>query len=235
MKKLPKIKNYCSLVMKNFYNYSKQSRVITKNSASLPKIDNQYCKTQEQREQECKELEEKVDKYYEDMKKEDEDEKAKHENYFNQIQEMNDKLIEGRQKITSRNNNGNLLDEVIQKNNSSLAKGREIKDLYDDINQNLNVNDELTDDMLFDWYENLKIFINCLNKKEITLSNQYINMIENMKKKLAEIFVQKVDIILKPEKKTKPDIIKKYKAIKDENILVFDEGKETKAILEKLV
>ena len=58
-KKLPKIKNYRSLFMKNFYNYSNQDRVIKKNKnkiqENLPNI-NQFCKSKEQREQELNDI-----------------------------------------------------------------------------------------------------------------------------------------------------------------------------------
>lgn len=234
-KKLPKIRKYCSLVMKNFYNYSNQNRVITKNTGRNS-LNEQYCKTTEEREQEVKDLEDRVNNFYEEMKKKEEEQKTKQENYYTQIQEMNDKFIEGRQKMINNNQTatGNLLDEVILKNNNSLSFGKEIEELYFIINQDLNINEDVSDDVLFEWYSRLKAFITSINNKEYSLSVKYVTMVEEMKKKLGEIFVKKTEIILKPENKTKPDITKKYKEIEEENLLIFDEAKETKAILEKI-
>ena len=91
--------------MKNFYLYSKQGRVVTKNkgyinekSQILPDI-NQFCKIHEQREKELKDIEEKYNIYYEDLKKEGENKENNKEQYNTMIQEMNDKLIEERKKL----------------------------------------------------------------------------------------------------------------------------------------
>ena len=226
MMKLPKIKNYRSLFMKNFYMYSKQKRVVTKNKGglssdherceSLPNIK-QYCKTQEEREQELKDIEEKFNKYYEDMKKEEEKKEKKKENYYTIIQEMNDKFYEARQKLTSISNEMQSVDlnKVIEKNNNMVSKGREIEDLYEEIK----TDEEINDETFFDWYQIFKYLNEEINTKGISLTNKYKNYFEEIKKKLGEIAKNRLEIIEKPETKAKPELIKKYKDIFNENLL----------------
>ena len=241
LEKLPKIKNYKSLFMKNFYQYSNQSRVITKNRSStmtsdkekcetLPNI-NQFCKSPEQREKELKDIEEKYNIYYEEMKKDDENNESKKEKYYTIIQEMNDKFIEERKKLLTSSNEevGNNLNKVIKQNNIMIEKGREIQNFYDEVKSN----DEYNDETLFEWYNYFKILNNEKNNKEINLNNKYINMIEEIEKKLAEKIEKRIEIVIKPETKAKPDLIKKYKDIINQNIIFIELKNETQTLLEK--
>ena len=241
LEKLPKIKNYKSLFMKNFYQYSNQSRVITKNRSStmtsdkekcetLPNI-NQFCKSPEQREKELKDIEEKYNIYYEEMKKDDENNESKKEKYYTIIQEMNDKFIEERKKLLTSSNEevGNNLNKVIKQNNIMIERGREIQNFYDEVKSN----DEYNDETLFEWYNYFKILNNEKNNKEINLNNKYINMIEEIEKKLAEKIEKRIEIVIKPETKAKPDLIKKYKDIINQNIIFIELKNETQTLLEK--
>ena len=241
LKKLPKIKNYRSLFMKNFYLYSKQSRVITKNKngakisssdrcESLPNI-NQFCKSPEQRERELKDIEEKFNLYYEEMKKEDEKNESNKEKYDTVIQKMNDKFIEERKKLLTASNEeiSINLNKVINDNNIMIAKGNEINRFYDEINSDEEVNDEI----LLDWYNYFKTLNNEKNNKEINLSNKYKNIIEEIGKKLSEKIKIRIEIVLKPEAKAKPDLIKKYKDIFNQKIINIELDKETQNLLEK--
>ena len=240
LKKLPKINDYRSLFMKNFYLYSKQSRVITKNKngtlpndkekcESLPNI-NQYCKSPEQREQELKDIEEKFNLYYEEMKKEDENNENNKQKYTTIIQEMNDKFIEERKKLLTSSNEeiGINLNKVIQENNNMIAKGNEIKKLYNEIKSD----EEASDEIIFDWYNNYKILTN--SNKEINLNKKYINIIDEIKKELSIKIQNRIEIVIKPETKAKPDLIKKYKdIINNQNIISIELSKETQSLLEK--
>ena len=241
LKKLPRIKNYKSLFMKNFYLYSNQSRVISKaksnsnineneRAETLPNI-NQFCKSPEQREQELKEIEEKYNIYYEEMKKNNENNEINKEKYSTIIQEMNDRFIEERKKLLTSSNEeiGINLNKIIKQNNIIVEKGREIKELYDDIKSNVEINDEI----LFDWYNNYKIINNVKNDKEMNLNNRYISMIEEIEKQLAEKIVKRIEIVVMPETKAKPDLIKKYKDIINQKIISIELKKETIALLEK--
>ena len=240
MKKLPKINDYRSLFMKNFYLYSKQSRVITKNKGNsnynsngkcevLPNI-NQFCKTSEQREQELKDIEEKYNIYYEEMKKEEENKESIKENYNTIIQEMNDKFIEERKKLlTASNEETSLnLNKIIKENNIMIAKGKEIEKFYEEIS----TDDELNDEIL-DYYNNYKILNKEINDKEMNINNKYKIMFEKIQKQLGDKIQKRIEIILKPEAKTKPDIIKKYKDIINEKIISIELDKETQTLLEK--
>ena len=241
LKKLPRIKNYKSLFMKNFYLYSKQSRVISKarsnsnikeneRAETLPNI-NQFCKSPEQREQELKEIEEKYNIYYEEMKKNNENNEINKEKYSTIIREMNDRFIEERKKLLTSSNEeiGINLNKIIKQNNIIVEKGREIKGLYDDIKSNVEINDEF----LFDWYNNYKIINNLKNNKEMNLNNRYISMIEEIEKQLAEKIIKRIEIVVMPETKAKPDLIKKYKDIINQKIISIELKKETIALLEK--
>ena len=52
-----------------------------------------------------------------------------------------------------------------------------------------------------------------------SLTNKYKNMFEEIKKKLGEIAKNRLEIVEKPETKAKPELIKKYKDIFNENLL----------------
>ena len=239
--KLPKIKNYKSLFMKNFYLYSKQSRVIAKNRTNsnfkgkegceiLPNI-NQFCKSPEEREKELKEIEEKYNIYYEEMKKVDENNEINKEKYSTVIQEMNYRFIEERKKLltSSKEEICVNLNKIIKQNNIMLEKIHEIQRLYDDIKSNT----ESSDEILFYWYNNFKILNSLKNDKEINLNNKYAIMIEEIEKQLADKLQKRIEIIIMPETKAKPDLIKKYKDIINQKIISIELKKETAALLEK--
>ena len=242
LQKLPKIKNYRSLFMRNFYLYSKQNRVITKNRAGIkpnksiekygnfPNI-NQFCKSTQQREQEQKDIEEKCNQYYEEMKKEDEKMETNKANYFTIIQEMNDKLVEGRNKIKTTANEeiGENLNKIIKENNKMISKGREIQRLYNSINSE----EELNDEYILDWYNDYKYLFNETINKEANLNNKYKNMMETIKEKLSEKIKKRIEIVVKPETKAKPDLIKKYKDIINEKIIVIELNNEIQTLLDK--
>ena len=238
LKKLPKIKNYRSLFMKNFYLYSKQSRVITKNkniiktnnSETLPNI-HQFCKSPEQREKELKDIEEKYNKYYDEMKKENENIEINKEKYDTIVQEMNDKYLEERKKLITNLNEetGINLNKIIKENNMMINKGNEIQNFYEELKEE----DEINDDIIFDWYNIFKSLDNEINNKEVNLNNKYKMMFEEIKKKLGEKIKKRIEIVIKPEAKTKPDIIKKYKDIINQKNILIELDKENQELLEK--
>ena len=241
LKKLPKIKNYRAVFMKNFYLYAKQNRIITKNNAgimsdrkekneTLPNI-NQFCKTQQEREQELKDIEEKCNDYYEIIKKEEEKRESNKEKYSSLIKNMNDKHIEERKKLMTETNEENELNlnKIIEENNKLIAKGREIKKFYDEIKSENEINDEL----LFNYYNNYKTLNSEINNKENKKYARYKSLVEEIKKVLGEKISTRIEIIAKPESKTKPDLIKKYKDIINEKIIIFEINNETKNFLEK--
>ena len=151
------------------------------------------------------------------MKKEEEKKESDKENYYNIIQEMSDKIYEARQKITTASNEMQSVDlnKVIEKNNNMISKGREIEYLYEE----LKANEEVNDDNFFDWYQTYKYLNEEINTKEISLTNKYKSMFEEIKKKLGEIAKNRLEIVEKPETKAKPELIKKYKDIFNENLL----------------
>ena len=222
-KKLPKIKNYRSLFMKNFYIYSNQNRVVKKNS--LPKIIN-YCKTNEQRTQELNDIESKFNEYYIELKKENEKNDAKKESYFSIIQEMNEKLINGRVRMSTVENErtGINLKKIIQKNNSMLKTEKEISNYYEEMKKN----EELNDDIIFEWYKTYKLYKN----EEINIKCK--NLLNEIKILLEEYIMKQIEKNRKKDSKVKPDIIKKYKDIINEGIIQVQLNDETKNFLEKL-
>jgi hypothetical protein len=228
--KLPKIKNYRSLFMKNFYMYSNQSRVITKKKMdfnpninsrceSLPNI-NIFCKTPQQRQQEMKDIEDKFEKYYEDFKKEGEKNELEKNQYNTIIQDMNERLMGVRKRLnnTSRKEMGNNLNDIIKKNNNMLVKLKEIQYLYDDIFAEKK-DDNFADDVIFDWYSNFKAIHRDIKENKINLHTKYMIFLDEIKKKLGEIVQKKYNIVKSPESKSKPELIKKYKDIIEENII----------------
>ena len=58
-------------------------------------------------------------------------------------------------------------------------------------------------------------------------------MIEEIEKKLAEKIEKRIEIVIKPETKAKPDLIKKYKDIINQNIIFIELKNETQTLLEK--
>ena len=154
------------------------------------------------------------------MKKEEEKEESVKEKYYTIVQEMNDKIYEARQKITNASYEIQSVDlnKVIEKNNNMISKGREIEYLYEE----LKADEEINDDIFFDWYQTCKYLNEEINTKEVHLTNKYKNMFEEIKKKLGEIAKNRLEIVEKPETKAKPELIKKYKDIYNDNLLNLD-------------
>ena len=223
-KKLPKIKNYRSLFMKNFFIYSNQNRVVKKNS--LPKI-NQYCKTKEQRTEELNDIENKFNEYYTELKKENEKNESIKESYFSMIKEMNEKFLEGRIRMSTVENErtGINLKKIIQRNNSMLKKEKQISNFYENIKIN---EEELNDDFIFDSIKNYKLY----QSEENNLKCK--NILDETKKLLEEYIIKQIEKICKKDSKVKPEIIKKYKEIISEDIIKVELNDETKNIFDKL-
>ena len=228
-RKLPKIKNYRSLFMKNFYIYSNQNRVVKKNKnniqGNLPYI-NQFCKSQEQRENELNDIEKNYNEYYSEMKKNNEKEEEIKGTYSSIIQEMNEKLIEARTRMSTVGNEKTRvnLKRIIDKNNSMIKKLNEIKNF----NEEIKINKEVNDDMIFEWYKNYKAYQN----EELNLKCKEI--LKESKILLEEDISKEAERVSKKDSKVKPEIIKKYKDIINEGILEIKLNDEVKAFFESL-
>ena len=222
-RKLPKIKNYRSLFMKNFYNYSNQDRVIKKNKnkiqENLPNI-NQFCKSKEQREQELNDIENNYNEYYSEMKKNNEKNEGIKETYLTIIQEMNEKFIEVRTRMSTMENTKTRvnLKRIIETNNSMLKKVKEIKIFYEEIKNNEDIND----DMLFEWYKNYKIYI----KEELNIKCK--NILDECKILLKEKILKEINKMIEKDSKVKPDVLKKYKDIINDENMEFELSEDIK-------
>ena len=225
-RKLPRIRNYRSLFMKNFYIYSNQDRVVKKNKkniqGSLPNI-NQFCKSKEQIENELNDIENNYNEYYSEMKKNNEKNEGIKETYSTVIQEMNEKFLEVRTRMSTVENEKTRvnLKMVIEKNNSMLKKVKEISNFYEDIKNNEEINDEI----IFEWYKSYKAYQN----EEI--NSKCKNTLQESKKLLEDIILKELEKVSKKDSKAKPDTIKKYKEIVNEGILEFQMREETKLFM----
>ena len=228
-RKLPKIKNYRSLFMKNFYSYSNQNRVVKKmknnNKGILPYI-NQFCKSKEQRENELNDIENNYNEYYSEMKKNNEKEEEIKGTYSSIIQEMNEKLIELRTRMSTVENErtGINLKKIIEKNNLMIKKIDEVSNFNEEIKNNK----EVSDDLLFDWYKNYKMY------QEEELNSKCKNILKESKTALEEIFLKEIERVSKKDSKVKPEIIKKYKDIINEGILELKLNEEIKTFFESI-
>jgi hypothetical protein len=225
-RKLPRIRNYRSLFMKNFYIYSNQDRVVKKNKkniqGSLPNI-NQFCKSKEQIENELNDIENNYNEYYSEMKKNNEKNEGIKETYSTVIQEMNEKFLEVRTRMSTVENEKTRvnLKMVIEKNNSMLKKVKEISNFYEDIKNNEEINDEI----IFEWYKSYKAY----QKEEI--NSKCKSTLQESKKLLEDIILKELEKVSKKDSKAKPDTIKKYKEIVNEGILEFQMSEETKLFM----
>ena len=225
-RKLPRIRNYRSLFMKNFYIYSNQDRVVKKNKkniqGSLPNI-NQFCKSKEQIENELNDIENNYNEYYSEMKKNNEKNEGIKETYSTVIQEMNEKFLEVRTRMSTVENEKTRvnLKMVIEKNNSMLKKVKEISNFYEDIKNNEEINDEI----IFEWYKSYKAYQN----EEI--NSKCKSTLQESKKLLEDIILKELEKVSKKDSKAKPDTIKKYKEIVNEGILEFQMSEETKLFM----
>ena len=225
-RKLPRIRNYRSLFMKNFYIYSNQDRVVKKNKkniqGSLPNI-NQFCKSKEQIENELNDIENNYNEYYSEMKKNNEKNEGIKETYSTVIQEMNEKFLEIRTRMSTVENEKTRvnLKMVIEKNNSMLKKVKEISNFYEDIKNNEEINDEI----IFEWYKSYKAYQN------EELNSKCKSTLQESKKLLEDIILKELEKVSKKDSTAKPDTIKKYKEIVNEGILEFQMNEETKLFM----
>ena len=228
-RKLPKIKNYRSLFMKNFYVYSNQERVVKKNKkniqGNLPNI-NQFCKSKEQIENELNDIEKNYNDYYSEMKKNNEKEEEIKGTYSSIIQEMNEKLVEVRTRMSTVENEKTRvnLKRIIQKNNSMIRKLNEITNFKEEIK----INKEVSDDVILEWYKNYKMY----QSEELTLKCK--DILKEIKILLEEQIAKEAERVSKKDAKVKPEIIKKYKEIINEGILEIKLNEEVKAFFESL-
>ena len=221
-KRIPKIKKYFSFVMKNFYSYTKQNRVVTKNTRgnkllklknnslnhmnenfkSLPNI---YCKTNEEKLNEMKKIEENCDKF--NNLKILENNKSQN-NIFLYKEENNKfmkKYMDKRFKLENiKKENNNKLLNIIKLNNSKLDKIIEIKRLDEiiikyknEIEQNKDA--KLEEELLLKWYRKYKKIIGGNN--EYLKDIQIMNNIEKIKNNLVFLIEIKIKEIKKTNKK----------------------------------
>ena len=230
-RKLPRIKNYRSLFMKNFYVYSNQSRIVRKNKnniqENLPFI-NQFCKSKEQRENELNDIENNYNEYYSEMKKNNEKYEEIKGTYSSIIQEMNEKLVEVRTRMSTVENEKTRINlkRIIDKNNSNLKKVNEISLYYEEIKNN---GKELNDEMIFGWYKTYKDY----QKEELNLKCK--NILKESKKLLEEYILKElVERITKKDSKVKPEVLKKYKEIINEGIFDLQLTEEVKSFFDNL-
>ena len=222
-RKLPKIKNYRSLFMKNFYVYSNQERVVKKNKkniqGNLPNI-NQFCKSKEQIQNELNDIEKNYNDYYSEMKKNNEKEEEIKGTYSSIIQEMNEKLVEVRTRMSTVENEKTRvnLKRIIQKNNSMIRKLNEITNFKEEIINNK----EVSDDVILEWYTNYKVY----QSEELTLKSK--DILKEIKILLEEQIAKEAERVSKKDAKVKPEIIKKYKEIINEGILEIKLKKKIK-------
>ena len=160
------------------------------------------------------------------MKKNNEKEEEIKGAYSSIIQEMNDKLMEVRTRMSTLENerNGINLKKVIEKNNLMIKKLNEILN-YNDEKKN---NKEVTDDLLFDWYKNYKIY------QGEELNFKFKNILKESKTLLEEKFLKEIERVSNKDSKVKPEIIKKYKDIINEGVLELKLNEEIKAFFESI-
>ena len=229
-RKLPKIKTYRSLFMKNFYVYSNQERVVKRNKnisvkGILPDI-NQFCKTKEQIAQELNDIENHYNEYYTEMKKKNEKNDEIKETYSTIIQEMNEKIVEVRTRMSTVENEKTRINlkKIIESNNLMLKKVKEITEFYDNIKES----EEINDDMIFEWYKNYKMY----QSEQLNLKCK--NILKEVKKLLEENILKEIEKVTKKDSKVKPDTIKKYKDIITDAILELQLNEEIKTFFENI-
>ena len=215
--------------MKNFYVYSNQNRVVKKNKKNiqdnLPNI-NQFCKSKEQIDNELNDIEKNYNDYYTEMKKNNEKEEEIKGTYSSIIQEMNEKLNEVRTRMSTIENEKTRINlkRIIQKNNSMIKKLNEITTFKEEIQNN----NEVTDDIIFEWYKNYKMYQN----EELNMKCK--DLLKESKTLLEEQISKEAERVSKKDSKVKPEIIKKYKEIINEGILEIKLNEEVKAFFESL-
>ena len=116
------------------------------------------------------------------------------------------------------------LKKVIEKNNLMIKKLNEILNYNGEIKNNK----EATDDVLFDWYKNYKIY------QEEELNFKCKNILKESKTLLEEKFLKEIERVSNKDSKVKPEIIKKYKDIINEGVLELQLNEEIKAFFESI-
>ena len=101
-------------------------------------------------------------------------------------------------------------------------------DEVSNFNEEIKNNKEVSDDVLFDWYKNYKMY------QEEELNSKCKNILKESKTSLEEIFLKEIERISKKDSKVKPEIIKKYKDIINEGILEMKLNEEIKAFFESI-
>ena len=235
MKKIPRIKKYYSLVMNNFYTYSKQNRVITKNTRgnnilllkntsitntnynfkSLPNI---YCKTPDEKIKEIKNIEEEYDTYN-NMKLLEKDKSKNNILFYDEERDrIMKKIINSRLKLKKVKNENNMrLLNIIKLNNSKIEKIFVINKLSKNIINYLkerekNKGNIVNEELLLKWYENYMRILSETNeyKKDIKIKNN-LEMIKNNLSVLVELKIKEIKKADKKENKLKIFIeIKKH-------------------------
>ena len=157
------------------------------------------------------------------MKKNNEKNEGIKETYSTVIQEMNEKFLEVRTRMSTVENEKTRvnLKMVIEKNNSMLKKVKEISNFYEDIKNSEEINDEI----IFEWYKSYKAYQN------EELNSKCKSTLQESKKLLEDIILKELEKVSKKDSKAKPDTIKKYKEIVNEGILEFQMSEETKLFM----
>ena len=139
---------------------------------------------------------------------------------------MNEKLNEVRTRMSTIENEKTRINlkRIIQKNNSMIKKLNEITNFKEEIQNNK----EVTDDIIFEWYKNYKIYQN----EELNMKCK--DLLKESKTLLEEQISKEVERVSKKDSKVKPEIIKKYKEIINEGILEIKLNEEVKAFFESL-
>ena len=148
--------------------------------------------------------------------------------YSSIIQEMNEKLVEVRTRMSTVENEKTRINlkRIIDKNNSNLKKVNEISLYYEEIKNN---GKELNDEMIFGWYKTYKDY----QKEELNLKCK--NILKESKKLLEEYILKElVERITKKDSKVKPEVLKKYKEIINEGIFDLQLTEEVKSFFDNL-
>ena len=235
MKKIPRLKKYYSFVMNNFYTYSKQSRVITKNTRgnnilflkntsitnindnfkSLPNI---YCKTPDEKIKEIKNIEEEYDNYNNMKLLEKEKSKNNILLYDEERDRMMKKIINSRLKLKKVKNENNMrLLNIIKLNNSKIEKiiiiNKLNKSIINYIKEREKIKENIVnEELLLNWYENYMKILEETNeyKSDIIIKNN-IEMIKNNLSTLVELKIKELKKADKKQNKLKIFIeIKKH-------------------------
>ena len=160
------------------------------------------------------------------MKKKNEKNDEIKETYSTIIQEMNEKIVEVRTRMSTVENEKTRINlkKIIESNNLMLKKVKEITEFYDNIKES----EEINDDMIFEWYKNYKMY----QSEQLNLKCK--NILKEVKKLLEENILKEIEKVKKKDSKVKPDTIKKYKDIITDAILELQLNEEIKTFFENI-